>query len=267
MGENEQGGMLRVVVVVGLVALIAGLIITGVVVSKANMDKHVTATTSLVEKQANENGQDISKGVTDNESTTIFKYGNFDRGTKTVAILGFDQSKPDWDKYSRDLTIPSEYVENGVTYKVVSIGFGAFDDNQLKSVTIPNSVTSIGHSAFAYNQLTSVTIPNSVTSIEGWAFRNNQLKSVTIPNSVTTIGDSAFYYNQLTSVTIPNSVTTIGDSAFFFNKLTSVTIPNSVTSIGNGAFAYNQLTSVTVPNAVTSLSDTAFDNTVKIDRK
>lgn len=53
MGENEQGGMLRVVVVVGLVALIAAVIIGGVVVSKANMNKHINDTTSLVEKQAN----------------------------------------------------------------------------------------------------------------------------------------------------------------------------------------------------------------------
>lgn len=53
MGENEQGGMLRTVVVVGLVALIAAVIIGGVVVSKANMNKHIDNTTSLVEKQAN----------------------------------------------------------------------------------------------------------------------------------------------------------------------------------------------------------------------
>ena len=51
MGENEQGGMLRTVVVVGLVALIAAVIIGGVVVSKANMNKHVNDTTSLVAKQ------------------------------------------------------------------------------------------------------------------------------------------------------------------------------------------------------------------------
>lgn len=214
MGENEQGGMLRTVVVIGLVALIAGLIITGVVVSKANMDKHVTATTSLVEKQANENGQDISKGVTDNESTTIFMYSTFHTGTKTVEILGFDQSKPDWDKHSSDLVIPSEYVEDGVTYKVVSIGFGAFQNDRLTSVTIPNSVTTIRQFAFCNDKLTSVTIPNSVTTIGDSAFFANKLTSVTIPSGVTTIGKSAFSYNRLTSVTIPNSVTTIGDSAF-----------------------------------------------------
>ena len=46
-------------------------------------------------------------------------------------------------------------------------------ENNLTSVTIPNSVTSIDKYAFKYNKLTSVTIPNSVTSINGLAFDNN----------------------------------------------------------------------------------------------
>ena len=41
MGENEQGGMLRTVVVVGLVALIAAVITMGVVGMKASMSKNI----------------------------------------------------------------------------------------------------------------------------------------------------------------------------------------------------------------------------------
>lgn len=40
MGENEQGGMLRTVVVVGLVALIAAVITLGVIGLKSNMTKN-----------------------------------------------------------------------------------------------------------------------------------------------------------------------------------------------------------------------------------
>lgn len=40
MGENEQGGMLRTVVVIGLVALIAAVITMGVVGLKSNMTKN-----------------------------------------------------------------------------------------------------------------------------------------------------------------------------------------------------------------------------------
>jgi len=141
---------------------------------------------------------------------------------------------------------------------VISIGDRAFADNQLTNFFIPAGVTSIGVGAFENNQLTSVSIPAGVTSIGTRTFYKNRLTSVTIPVGVTSIGGDAFRNNQLTSVTIPSSVTTIGDWAFSNNRLTSVTIPNSVTSIGNGAFSGNRLTSVSIPNSVTSIGFNVF---------
>jgi uncharacterized repeat protein (TIGR02543 family) len=113
-------------------------------------------------------------------------------------------------------------------------------------------LTTIFYGAFYNNLLTSVTIPDSVTTIDGDAFAGNLLASVTIPNSVTTIGDYAFARNLLASVTIPNSVTTIGVEAFATNRLTSVVIPNSVTTIGNRAFDNNPLAWFFVPASVTN---------------
>ena len=129
-----------------------------------------------------------------------------------------------------DVVIPDSI--RGV--EVTSIGTYAFTDNNLSSVTIPNSVTSIKSSAFWFNKLTSATIPNSVTSIGSSAFADNKLTSVTIPDSVTSIGNSAFRKNKLTSVTIPNSVTSIGYKAFQDNKLTSVSIKSGTSYIASG---------------------------------
>ena len=56
MGENEQGGMLRTVVVVGLVALIAAVITMGVVGMKASMIKNTDRAVSAIVK---ENGQQV----------------------------------------------------------------------------------------------------------------------------------------------------------------------------------------------------------------
>ena len=135
---------------------------------------------------------------------------------------------------------------------------------EVKDLTIPNSVTSIGNYAFYYyRNLTSVTIPNSVTSIGVEAFYNCEgLTSLTIPNSVTSIGEGAFEgCSSLTSLTIPNSVTSIGEGAFHgCGGLTSLTIPNSVTSIGAHTFAgCRSLTSVVIPNSVTYIGMFAFD--------
>ena len=192
-----------------------------------------------------------------NDEVTITDYDN--SCPKEVIIPSTIEDKPvttigNSAFYNNQLT--SVTIPNSVT----TIGVGAFNSNQLTSVTIPNGVTSIGSNAFNYNQLTSVTMGSSVTNIGDFAFSRNQLTSVTIPNSVTTIGHGAFQNNQLTSVTIPNSVTTIEYNAFSDNQLTSLTIPNSVISIGMGAFFQNQLTSVTIPNSVTTIGVGAFNN-------
>jgi hypothetical protein len=120
-------------------------------------------------------------------------------------------------------------------FRVIEGGGAAITNyvGQSQTVKIPakidgKRVTAINEKAFQNKELNSVTIPNSVTSIGEWAFAINQLTSVTIPNSVTSIGDGAFAINQLTSVTIGNKVTTIGDEAFYANPLTSVTIGANV---------------------------------------
>ena len=149
-----------------------------------------------------------------------------------------------------------EDVEGGISITGYSIEGGL--DVVIPSNINGKQVVAIATEAFQNKQLTSVIIPNSVTNIYVHAFSSNQLTSVIIPTSVTSIGHSAFYGNKLTSVTIPNSVTSIGHSAFYDNKLTSVTIPNSVTNIGSSAFENNQLTSVTIPSSVTSIGSSAF---------
>lgn len=50
MGENEQGGMLRTVVVVGLVALISAVVIFGITGLKASMTKNTATAVYNVDK-------------------------------------------------------------------------------------------------------------------------------------------------------------------------------------------------------------------------
>ena len=102
----------------------------------------------------------------------------------------------------------------------------------LSEIVIPaqykgKAVSTILDNAFLNNEnLTSITIPDSVTNIWRYAFSGcTSLTNIIIPNSVTSIGDDAFdYCTSLTSVTIPNSVTSIGHYAFSrCTSLTSIT--------------------------------------------
>lgn len=104
------------------------------------------------------------------------------------------------------------------TLKIIEEGvgspsdIGAFCNNNIKNLVLPEGVTYIGLLAFGHNPLESVEIPNTVTTIARSAFNTNKLKHVILPNSVTTIGLLAFKNSvNLTELTIPKSVTTLGN--------------------------------------------------------
>ena len=214
---------------------------------------------------------------------------------RTVEVTYKSQDSSQERYVSGSLEIPPKVTYKSKTYRVVAIGYFAFNCcRNLTSVSIPNSVITIDDYAFyACKELTSVSIPNSVITIGDQAFMScYKLTSVSIPNSVTKIGYGPFAYCNLTSisvdpanpnyksidgvlydkhvtklvqfpggkkaVSIPNSVTSIGSEAFAGCELTSVSIPNSVTSIEREAFAECGLTSVFIPNSVTSIGDGAF---------
>ena len=169
---------------------------------------------------------------------------------------------------------------------------GVFQEKNIVSVIIPNSITSIGAFAFSgCSSLTSVTIGDSVTSIGSYAFSDcTSLTSVTIGDSVTSIRSYAFAYcKSLTSVTIPDSVVSIGSSAFYgcnsalyteynygkyvgdsenpYSVLIGVTNENFTTYDINEEtkiiaidvfYGCERLNSIVIPDSVTSIDDRAF---------
>ncbi|MBQ9854199.1 MAG: leucine-rich repeat domain-containing protein, partial [Bacilli bacterium] len=174
-----------------------------------------------------------------------------------------------WESPASDFTFNSGIITNNGTSTEISIpttindvavteiGMMGFLSGGLTNLIIPRGVNTIQDMAFNDNQLTSIVIPNSLTILYG--FGDNQLTSVIIPNSVTEIGSGAFQNNQLTSIVIPEGVTEIGSRAFYNNKITSIIIPSSVTSIGMDAFANNSLTNIIVEGK-DSLSDFTGEN-------
>ena len=112
------------------------------------------------------------------------------------------------------VVLPSTITYEGKDYTLTRIDNGAFRGNDdITSVTIPNTVTMIGYSSFEMcKKLTSITIPNSVSSIGDQAFHLcSSLQSVTIGAFVQSIGDRAFYECSISRMTFyPTKMPSLG---------------------------------------------------------
>jgi hypothetical protein len=153
-----------------------------------------------------------------------------------------------------DLVIPSEI--DG--FDVLKIGDFSFDEKQLNSILLPDTLITIGNNAFQSNSLSSLIIPPNVISIGDSAFHSNSLTSLTIPSNVQSVGSAAFVYNQISSLEISDSIERIEGFAFAYNLLQQVSIPESVTYIGGYAFDRNFLSSLIMPKNITYIGEKAF---------
>ena len=180
-------------------------------------------------------------------------YYHLDTSSKTAVLSSIDMQD-----IENDLIIPSSFIYSNEEYSVISIGQNAFEECDISSISIPNTVTNIETDAFQGARLTSVFIPKSVTHIDGNVFLQCPLTSIKVaPDNP--IYDSRNNCNAIIETStnklligckntvIPNSVTVIGEDAFSYCSLTSIVIPSSVTSIHGSAFIHcSFLTSIKV---------------------
>ncbi|MCF8378963.1 MAG: leucine-rich repeat protein [Bacteroidales bacterium] len=191
-----------------------------------------------------------------------------------------------------NIIIPESFHINGEDISVTSIGFNAFYNSGLTSVTIPSSVTSIESYAFYNNDLASVTFEENsmIRSISSHAFYNNSnLTSIKLPSNSNTgfsgyVDNSNISYNAGDNIidftksyyAVFDYTLTLDDVAFdastgritdYLADYISIIIPASfnvfgvdvnVISIGSDAFYRNNLISVSIPDGVTSIGSYAF---------
>ena len=163
-----------------------------------------------------------------------------------------------------DVVIPS-FVKVGTTnYPVTEIADYAFCENEnITSITIPNTVTRIGNYAFSkcFELAGDLIIPNSVTTIGDYAFYCTCVEGeLVIPDSVTTIGVYAFTEIGLTSVVLGNGVKSIGEESFSKNyELENLVLGNNLETIGPWAFCYSAIRGeLVIPDSVTTIGEGAF---------
>lgn len=111
------------------------------------------------------------------------------------------------------------------TLKEVKLGDGVKDIpdyflsgcTKLETLEIGNGITKIGNRAFQQTNITSIAIPDSVTAIGVQAFNGcTSLTEVNISKNskLETIGDGAFYDTRVLKMYLPGGVKTLGVGAF-----------------------------------------------------
>lgn len=153
-------------------------------------------------------------------------------------------------------------------YPVTTIGYKAFEDAAISSVTIPDSVTKIEDYAFAWcTFLKTATVGNGVASIGYGTFSYTGLISITIGSGARSISEYAFMScDNLTAVAVAqdNPYYCSVDGVLFDKAVTQLvyypggktgayTIPDGVTGWGNCAFDFCEtITSLTLPASFVS---------------
>ena len=171
-----------------------------------------------------------------------------------------------------DVIIPEVSPDGWI---VTGIGDNVFWNNQnITSIKIPNSIVEIGSNAFA-NCLSLGDV--YISDLESWCnitFNSNPLGNVAnlwlnnemvttlvIPASVTEIKQHSFEgCKSIQTVVFHNSVTKIGRNAFFLClNIETLTIPDSVTDIDDWAFYWcSSLESVTIGEGLKNMGGQIF---------
>lgn len=216
---------------------------------------------------------------------------------KQVGAYAFDgtawyNKQPNGATYLNDVFYKYKGTVNNQTSLSIKTGTrviadAAFENSNLKSVTIPNTVEYIGIAAFnGIKNLKEITIPDSVKEIGVIAFTGSNVETVNIGKSVKYLGIDTFAvrddYDYATgSVVRINSIKAVNvskDNPYYTSidgvlynkdvteliycppaKTGNLIVPASVNYIGNNAFAYSSLDSVTFLNDNVSIGYYAFN--------
>ena len=174
-----------------------------------------------------------------------------------------------WSKYyvrvtgyngdATEVVIPDK--SNG--YSVWTIGDGAFENENITKVTLPEKLASVGEKAFKGTNLTSLALPDFTSYIYEEAFAEcRQLKEIQFGSGnseLWSIAEGAFKRcTSLTSVALPNSAVSIYAHAFEDCSALEKLELGGADKIGESAFMHTSLRSVTLPDSVTEMGEYAF---------
>ena len=154
----------------------------------------------------------------------------------------------------------------GATYSFTEMRDSPISDRQekIKSVIIGEGITEIGDytiSLFYDDEVKEITLPDSLKRIGKKNFSRNEIEQLTLPPHLEYIGDEAFSSSaKITELVIPESVKEIGNDAFLgATSLQKLTLPETAIKLGCGIFQNcRSLETVHLPDTMTEIPDEVF---------
>ena len=150
-------------------------------------------------------------------------------------------------------------------------GYAFYEEKNLTSVKIPETVNRIGNWAFLDCEgLKNVNIPDGVKRIESWTFSNcSSLTYITVPDSVTVLDGLAFSYcTNLKNIELSKNLTEIGMGALSHcTSLETIDIPDSVIIMDNIAMAgCSELKSVNIGSNLKTVGGQVFAGCTSLEK-
>lgn len=146
--------------------------------------------------------------------------------------------------YSKDgktlVAVPECRQHVDVVEGTEEIGYAAFYNNQIESVTLPPSIHTIDIGGFQQcTMLESIELPDACESIGAWGFDNCKILSEIKPGQNLKLIDSAAFQLclSLPEFIAPDALETIGESAFLAcESMTNAYLGTSLKKIDHSAF-------------------------------
>ena len=181
---------------------------------------------------------------------------HIENGEATIAVQD--------ENLSGDIVIPESISYNGNNYVVIRATNGAFQNTDITSIILPNSITALGNICFRFcHNLTSVKLPDNITSLEDETFMTcSKLSVIELPKKLISLGQYCFMNCNITKLTLPNSITTIGQGCFYScSNLETVTLPQNITNLPASCFKdCKKLSGIILHEGIISLKDCVFEN-------
>ena len=186
---------------------------------------------------------------------------SYNEETKTAIIIGYESQG------TADEVVIPETVQDCT---VSGVGFCAFKDANIVSISLPDTIKTISNFAFdGCNNLETVNMNAELTSIGIASFRRcYKLTSINLGNSLETLGSTAFKESGLVEITIPDTCETVGGTAFMMcSALEKVRLSSSLKTIEEKLFEdCVSLKEIVIPDGVTEICSDAFRRCASLEK-